>query len=128
MQTVPQVLNKWGAVYETDAIERKTQIFGERAFARAVKAGYPDPDLVFATGLHGLLHLVEELVELGFNAVGYDILADLRFESVFLGCTVSDDFFDGALDILIRIEQCTDGHIRLPLGSCQFRKYAVGSR
>ena len=84
MHTVPKVFEKWGTVYCGDAIERKSKIFGERAFARSVKTGYPDTDLVLTPRLHGVLHLVEKFVELGFYAVGYNILANFRFEAVFL--------------------------------------------
>ena len=72
-------------------VEREAQIFGERAFARAVKSGYPDTDLMASTGGKTIRKIVQQALVMPGQTVGDLILADFAFKLILGGSGVIDD-------------------------------------
>ena len=86
-------------------VEGEAEILRERALARSVEARDPDPDLVPAAGFHRRLDVLQQALELMLDAVGDDVLADLRFQPLFLRRLIRDHLFDRPVYALIGIEQ-----------------------
>src|SRR5258708_2178170 len=92
-------------------VEGEAEILRERALARSVEARDPDPDLVPAAGFHGRLNILQQPLELVLDAVGDDVLSDLRLQPLFLRSLIRDHLFDRPVYALIGVEQRADlGH------------------
>jgi len=92
-------------------IECETEIFGERALARAVEAGDPHSDLMAPAGFHRRLDVLQQSFELILDAVGDDILGDFRLQPLRLRRLVGDHLLDRAVDAAARVEEGVDlGH------------------
>ena len=75
-------------------VERKAQIFGERAFARAVKAGHPDTDFMAGPSGEAVREIVQQTLVMAGQTVGDFILTDFAFKLVLRGPGVIDDRSD----------------------------------
>src|SRR5690606_335668 len=96
-------------------IEGESDVLRERALARSIEAGDPNPDLMPAPALHRGLHILQQALELGFDAIRDDVLANLRLQAVLLRRLVRDHLLDGPVDALSGVEQRANlSHIREP--------------
>jgi len=93
-ETVAKEIKEGLAADGTHRVKGRAEVFGERALAAAVKAGYPDADLGHLTAPDAFAENIEELAEAGLDVVRNLVFGDLSGKAVLLLGVIVDDFLN----------------------------------
>ena len=109
LKSLEQQLAKRLAADLTLAVEREPKVLGEGALTRAVETGDPDPDFL-GLALLRQPHFLEQFLHALVNMLRYVILRNFRAERILVIATISDDAFDGAVDMTRTEKGANGGH------------------
>ena len=105
-----EIAQKGHPLHHDLVIKGQPQIFGKRAFARAIEARYPNAHLILPTLIHRQLHFGEQILKLLLDMFRHKILSDLRLQPLCLRRVIGDHLFNRTVNIFRRVEQLLDQH------------------